>query len=148
MIAVEDTLHKLTDDATLTFGIEALYGTEIVGPMKPRSVHFGKVFGSDSESGSFTEGNQLLATFPLIHMDWNKYRPDLPPWNEVEEFVIADTYEGDVVEYVWVDTNTMGIATTGDLKTVSMHAASIHEGNEGYILDSESVREHREKVGK
>lgn len=141
MTDLERIYGTLSSEPTVAFGVaSAETVTEVVGPMKPRGAHYGLTYASDPE----TKETLTNARFPTVWFDWNKYRPDLPPWRNVREFVLADEHEGEVVEYTWVNTQHRTTATTGDLKSVSLSADGIYEGVDGAIIERDDVTEDRD----
>lgn len=131
----ETVFRELGDHPTATFGI-ASYGGEVVGPLNPESVDYGTV--SDAS---------LASTRPLVHLHFNKYRPDLPPWRDVVEFVLATrTDDGQVLEGLFIDTSLHDIRITGDLKTVDLVADTILDGveNAAVIDRSDGVQQRDE----
>lgn len=129
--------RKLSSEPTITFGVMSCGNAEIVGPMNPKSVHYGILYGSDPD----TKQTMLKHDFPLVHLDWNKYRSDLPPWDGVVEFVLADNHRGEVVEYTLPNVSVQSVATTGNLKTVTLSADGIWSGVDGTIIDRDEVAE-------
>jgi hypothetical protein len=61
-------------DVSATFGCAP--PQEVVGPLVPKSIHYGVAYPSDPDNGEVL----INRTVPLLHFDFNKYRPDLPPW--------------------------------------------------------------------
>lgn len=134
----EEVIQRIgRDDVTATFGCAP--PEEIVGPLKPEAVYYGQAFGYDeNESRVAPEYN-----IPLIMFEFNKYRPDLPPWGNVREFVLASLYDGQVEEYTFIEPHHRSTAVTGPLKTVSVTAERPAEGVEGVIVTREAVAEKR-----
>lgn len=135
-----EAFSKLTSSPTVTFGIASKqHPAEIVGPMNPRSVHYGVTYASDPN----TDATLINSAFPTVFIDFNKYRPDLPPWQAVREIVLADRDFGDVIEYTLVNTQHRTTDTTGNLKTVSLSADGVWDGVDGGIIEKDEVAEQR-----
>lgn len=142
------TIRQLgSDDVTATFGVAPPH--EIVGPLKPRSVHYGVAYGTDPER------DMVMTDFaiPLLHFDFNKYRPDLPPWDNVREISLASFVEsgepasGTIIAS-FIEPDLYGIRTTGDLKTVTLAAEGpMHGLDDLVIIDRAGVEERRERLG-
>lgn len=133
-----------TKNVTATFGCAP--PQEVVGPIKPKAIHYGVAYPSDPDNGNVLTNRAI----PLLHMDFNKYRPDLPPWRNVREIVLASRVEGKSKPIVasFIDPSTYGIQTTANLKTVTIAAEGPSSGtgiNE--IVTEEAVMEHRERLG-
>lgn len=127
------------DNVTATFG--SAPPPEIVGPLNPESVYYGKAFGYDEREERVTTEFAL----PLLFFEFNKYRSDLPPWDNVREVVLASYDDtGDVVEYTFVETFHRATQVTGDLKTVSLTADGPYEGVGGAIIERDEVAEKRD----
>jgi hypothetical protein len=134
----EEVIQRIgRDDVTATFGCAP--PEEIVGPLKPEGVYYGQAFGYDEDIEEFV----LHHPIPLITFTFNKYRPDLPPWEQVREFVLASQDDGGVVEATFIDPSLRGVNTTGPLKTVELHAEGPGEGVEGAIVTRDAVAEKR-----
>lgn len=132
-----------SEDVTATFGIAP--PQEIVGPLNPLKVHYGVAYGTDPERDLVMTGY----TVPLLHFDFNKYRPDLPPWHQVHEIVLA-SYRDDGSQVVahFIQPDLYGIRTTGDLKTVTLAAEGPGSGVEGLaIIDRDGVEDKRARMG-
>lgn len=136
MQSYERAIERLgSDDITATFGIAP--PAEIVGPMNPENVYYGVAYGSDD--GSVMTSYRI----PLIFFEFNKYRPDLPPWNKVKEFVLATEDGGEIIEYTFVESHFRTTTTTGRMKTVHLSAEGPMEGVEGIIVKRDEVAEKR-----
>jgi hypothetical protein len=131
----ETVIEKLgRDNVTATFGV--VNPPEIVGPLNPESVYYGKAFGYDELEGRVATDFAI----PLLFFEFNKYRSDLPPWQKLEEVVLASHNDsGDVIEYTFVDTLHRATQVTGDLKTVSVTAEGPFSGVEGAIIERSEV---------
>jgi len=133
----ETAIEKLgRDNVTATFGV--VNPPEIVGPLNPESVYYGKAYGYDERD------EQVRTDFsvPLLFFEFNKYRSDLPPWHDLEEVVLA-AYDdhGDIVEYTFHEAFHRATQVTGDLKTVSVTAEGPSEGVAGFIISRDEVAE-------
>lgn len=104
------------DDVTATFAVSP--PQEIVGPLNVSDVFYGKSWGYPSRSSHAALGSPI----PMVTLAFNKYRSDLPPWDRLFEFVLASEYRGVVRTYSFIDANVRSINTTGELKTVDIHA--------------------------
>lgn len=126
------------DSVTATFGVGP--PAEIVGPLNPKAVYYGKCFGYDERDERVTTEYAI----PLLFLEFNKYRSDLPPWQNLEEVVLA-TYDdnGDVVEYTFHDAFHRATQVTGDVKTVSVSAEGPSEGVDGLVVERDEVAEKR-----
>lgn len=134
----QDVIERIgRDDVTATFGVAP--PGEIVGPLRPRSVYYGLAFGYDERNEQFVTGDPI----PLITFNFNKYRPDLPPWGQVREFVLAGLDGTDVVEATFIEPGLRSITTTGDLKTVTLTAEGPAGGVDGAIIERDEVAEKR-----
>lgn len=121
-VTPDDAYERLGNEPTATFGVvttEILDNTEeIVGPLRPRTTYYGHVW---------TPGRVK----PLVFLNFNKYRSDLPPWDNVTEFVLAAEDDGEVAEYTFNGlVEPQGINITGDLKTVSLACEYVWTGVE------------------
>lgn len=128
------------DEVTATFGVRAGPSWEIVGPLNPETTYYALSYGYDERKESFLTD----FTVPIIHFNFNKYRSDLPPWDNVDEFVLASTCDGDVVEYTFVESHFVGSVVTGDLKTIQISAEGPITGVDGGIIEKDGVAEKRE----
>jgi len=130
----KDVLTEIgRDDVSVTFGLSN--PIEIVGPLKPKSVYYGKVFGYDKSAGQVHMGR----AWPMIMFSFNKYRSDLPPWESVREMVLASMNNGHSIEASFIETNVRSIDTTGDLKTVEIVAEGPSEGVDCAIIEKDEV---------
>jgi hypothetical protein len=129
--------HLGRDNITATFGVAP--PAEIV-QLNPRSVYYGQVFGYDESAGRVAPEYAI----PLIMFEFNKYRPDLPPWENVREFVLAAMDDGEVVEYTFIEPHHRSTAVTGGIKTVSLTAEGPSEGVDGAIIERAEVAEKRD----
>jgi hypothetical protein len=136
----ETVFERLGRTPTVTFGVrthEWLDSTEeIVGPLNPKHVQYGTAW-----TGTHSK--------PTVFLNFNKYRSDLPPWDNVEEFVLAaHDDDGEVVEYAFEGlVHHLGTKVTGDLKTVNIAAMYCWDDFELLdIIDRESVAAKRERV--
>ena len=133
-----DAFERLGGDVTATFGCKIADGiagldTEIVGPLNPRSVYYGTVWRDEYPAS------------PLVFFNFNKYRPDLPPWGNVSEFVLAAEDDGDVYEVTFEGAvEPQGVQVTGDLKTVSLASVYALEGVQTETFDRSDVAEKRD----
>lgn len=136
---LQQTFERLGGEPTATFG--CVNPPEIVGPLKPRSVQYGITYGNDDQGDVF-----LGRPFPTVWLNFNKYRPDLPPWRSVVEFVLASQDDGgNVFEAMFIDTSAAGTDITGDLKTVNVLADSIAHGvDAAAVIDRDEVAEKRD----
>lgn len=129
-----------TKDVTATFGIAP--PAEIVGPLKPKAIHYGIAYGSDPDTGDvFTN-----YTVPLLFFEFNKYRPDLPPWRNVKEIVLAALDDdGGVTEASFIEPHYRATKTTGALKTVEVSAEGPGEFRDDLaIIDRSEVAKQRD----
>jgi hypothetical protein len=136
-----DAFERLGREPTVTFGVvthELLENDEeIVGPLNPKHVQYGTAW-----TGTHSK--------PTVFLNFNKYRSDLPPWDNVEEFVLAARDDdGEVVEYAFKGlVHHLGTKVTGDLKTVNIAAMYCWNSLEHLdIIDRKSVAAKRERVG-
>lgn len=131
---LQDYFEKLGDEPTVTFGCRN--PPEIVGPLRPRNVQYGVNYGN------FTP----LRTHPSLFLNFNKYRPDLPPWRNVVEVVLAShTDSGEVFEATFIDTDHLATSITGDLKTVNLVTNTVAEGVEAAaIIERSEVAKQRD----
>lgn len=137
---MEDLYQQLGSEPTVTFG--CVDPPEIVGPLKPSSVQYGVTFRNDRDVGPdmFLSASQS----PTVWFNFNKYRPDLPPWHSVVEFVIAST---DTM-VTFIDVEAVGTDITGDLKTVNVVADEVYEGTEqAAIIEEYEVAKQRDMRG-
>jgi hypothetical protein len=133
---LRDYYKRLGREPTVTFG--CANPPEIVGPVKPREVQYGVNYGN------FTP----LRTHPSLFLNFNKYRPDLPPWHNVVEAVLASKTDDGVFEATFIDTDHLATSTTGDLKTVNLVADTVAEGVESAaIIERSEVAEKRNMRG-
>lgn len=136
-----EAFERLGSDVTATFGCQIADGiagveSEIVGPLNPRSVYYGTVWRNEYPAS------------PLVFFNFNKYRPDLPPWGNVSEFVLAAEDDGDVAEVTFEGAvEPQGVAVTGDLKTVSLASVYALEGVQTETFDRSDVAEKRDMSG-
>lgn len=131
----KSAFSNLSSEPTLTFGCR---GGEIVGPLNPHAVHYGTVFGADPE----TRETLIQHPFPMLHIAFNKYRPDLPPWDDVVEIVVADTTDGgSIVEYILTEIDLYSVSTIGKAKMVTVSAGGIGSGSSGAVIDKRAVRD-------
>jgi hypothetical protein len=155
-----EAFERLGSDVTATFGCQIADGiagveSEIVGPLNPRSVYYGTVWRNESASShpltrAATHGarRREYPASPLVFFNFNKYRPDLPPWGNVSEFVLAAQDDGDVYEVTFEGAvEPQGVAVTGDLKTVSLASVYAHEGVETETFTRSDVAEKRDMGG-
>jgi hypothetical protein len=132
----DDAFEVLGNEPTATFGVVTHEGidtvSEIVGPLKPRAVYYGHIW---TETG----------VKPLVFLNFNKYRSDLPPWRDVNEFVLAAEDDGRAAEFAFRGLVTQqGIDITGDLKTVSLACEYVWNGIEQCsVVDRREVAEKR-----
>lgn len=141
-ITYQEAIHELgRDNVTATFGCSSA-GGEIVGPLKPEAVYYGQAFGYDTRQEQFATHKPI----PLVMFTFNKYRPDLPPWDAVQEFVLASRHPqtGNVVEYTFIEAHHRGNRTTGDTKTVEMSASGPSQGVDATIITRSEVAEKRD----
>lgn len=122
----------LGDEPTVTFGIRPLPNGvgegEVVGPLKPQLVQYGRKATKHGSS-------------PLVFFNFNKYRPDLPPWHDVDEFVMANVVDGQTMEYTFHGAVAVeGVHTSGRLKTVTMSASDVSEGVVAEVASRDAVR--------
>jgi len=135
MTDVFEYFEQLGEEPTATFGCRN--PPEIVGPIKPRNVQYGVNYGN------FTP----LRTHPSLFLNFNKYRPDLPPWRNVVEVVLASQTEDGVFEATFIDTDHLATSTTGDLKTVNLVADTVAEGVEpAAIIERREVAKKRDML--
>jgi len=133
-----EAFERLGSDVTATFGCQYGCGidNEIVGPLNPRSVYYGTVWRNEYPAS------------PLVFFNFNKYRPDLPPWGNVSEFVLAAQDDGDVYEVTFEGAvEPQGVQVTGDLKTVSLASVYALEGVQTETFARSDVAEKRDMSG-
>lgn len=121
-----ELFEQLGSDVTATFGFGPPRETT---QANPRSVQYGITFGT-------SDGDVLTQTpLPTAYLNFNKYRPDLPPWRKITEFVLAN----DTLSVSFIGVNNCTTTTTGDLKTVTLVAADARIGVEETAIISEAL---------
>mgnify|MGYP007116981582 CR=1 FL=1 len=111
--------ESLGTQPTLTFGCEP--PKEIIGPIKPRSVQYG-VQHTPSQYGTRID--------TVLFTNFNKYRSDLPPWQNLTEIVAANQHNGNRYYATLREIKQCSISITGDLKTVTIVAKTVVGGLE------------------
>jgi len=118
-------------EPTLLFGCSP--PDETIGPIKPKSIQY----GVQHTPVGYRLGTKMEAA---LFLNFNTYRTDLPPWEKVREIVLANETDGQKYCATLTDIGDCSMATTGDLKTVSVVAGTIVGGLEQLsIIDRSNV---------
>lgn len=126
---MNDLWEGLGKQPTATFGVTRATDGEVVGPMQPRDVQYGA-------TSTYNGKNVLRQTRHLVNMNFNKYRPDLPPWQSVAEFFLAS----EDAHALFIDVEPHDVLISGNLKTVQLVADAVREGeSDGAIISTEDV---------
>ena len=115
--------EQLGSEPTVAFGCTP--PDETVGPIQPTSVQYGIRYE--------------VSNCPLVHLNFNKYRNNLPPWRNVVEMVAASEDDGGVYEATWLGVTHVETKITGDLKTVTLVAKHLINSFDVGVIERDKV---------
>lgn len=131
------------DETHVAFGVTRATDGEVVGPMVPKAVQFGT--WSSVSSIAVQPGpidGWTIDARPMLTLNFNKYRPDLPPWQQTVEIALA-TREDSALGFV---ATHLGEAISGRLKTVHMGLSGVSWGlDDGNIISRDDIYERRNR---
>lgn len=122
------------DDIVAAFTIVGPTQPETVGPISPDSVYYGTCFGYDDDRGQV-----YSQPFPMVTLAFNKYRSDLPPWENLIDVTLASYHDGEDVFWTLQNADHRATNVTGKLKTVDVIADDIAQGVDGMITEKEEL---------